>query len=97
MKFIVLLFTVMLQRQTRKEGYERNRKWFKRLLSPFHFDQQSKSTQILLYLGLIVLPCVLLSALIDRMDGLLGNLLSLLLQVWIASLYFRSGQCKPKI
>ncbi|EAT11502.1 regulatory signaling modulator protein AmpE [Bermanella marisrubri] len=81
MKFIVLLFTVLLQRQTRKEGYERNRRWFKRLLSPFHFEQQSKTMQIMMYVGVVVLPCVALSALIERMDGLLGSFVSLLLQV----------------
>jgi len=81
MKFIVLLFTVMLQKQTRKQGYTRNRAWFKRILSPFHFDQQGTAMQVGVFLLLVAIPCVLLSAVLARLDGLLGNLLALILQV----------------
>ena len=36
MKFIVLLFAVLLQKQTSRQGYQRNQAWFNHLLSPFN-------------------------------------------------------------
>jgi AmpE protein len=34
MKFIVLLFTILLQKQTKKQGYKRKRRWFTRMAKP---------------------------------------------------------------
>jgi AmpE protein len=34
MKFIVLLFTILLQKQTKKQGYRRKRRWFTRMSTP---------------------------------------------------------------
>lgn len=81
MKFIVLLFTVLLQKQTKQQGYKRKRTWFTRLASLFNAQTMSPRTQVVAYGFLVLLPSLLLGGIISSLSGLLGNLLALVLQV----------------
>lgn len=81
MKFIVLLFTVLLQRQTKQQGYQRNNAWYLRILKPFELNEMSTKGQLLVYVGLVVLPCVAIMLGLSLLSGLLGSILSIALQV----------------
>lgn len=81
MKFIVLLITVLLQKQTKKAGYHRNRAWFSRLIKPFPIATMSKQSQVVTFLLLVILPGLLLSGAINQMSGMIGNLIGFAIQV----------------
>lgn len=81
MKFIVLLITVLLQRQTKKTGYQRNRSWFSRLVQPLPIRTMKTNVQVATFLLIVILPSMLLGLVIQQMSGLLGNLLALAIQV----------------
>lgn len=81
MKFIVLLFTVLLQRQTKQTGYQRNHGWFKRLLSPFDVTKMGLLGQVTVYALVVILPCTVLAFLLSQMNGLVAGTLALILQV----------------
>jgi len=80
MKFIILLMTVLLQRQTRQEGYHRDKSWFVRWL-PAATEAASGNRDYVLYALFVVLPCIFLSAILASLGGLVGGLISLVLQV----------------
>ncbi len=81
MKFIVLLFTVLLQKQIKMQGYKRNKKWFKSLLSPFNMMDMDNTGQVLVFSLLVILPSLILLALVSSLTGLLGTTLGFLIQV----------------
>ncbi len=81
MKFIVLLFTVLLQKQTKQQGYKRKRQWFSRISTFFKSNTQSLSGQLLAFAALVLLPGLCIGFFIDSLSGLFGNLLALVLQV----------------
>jgi len=81
MKFIVLLFAVLLQKQTRKPGYQRNNQWFNRLVRPFNVAGMGLRGQIGVFVATVILPCIVLAAFISGLSGLIGGALSLLIQV----------------
>ncbi|MEY8203720.1 MAG: regulatory signaling modulator protein AmpE [Bermanella sp.] len=81
MNFIVLLFTVLLQKQTRKPGYQRDNAWFRRLSGPFNVPNMGFKGQFLVYCLIVLLPCLLLGVFMASLSGLLGGALSLLIQV----------------
>lgn len=81
MKFIVLLFTVLLQKQTKQQGYKRQRSWFSRLASFFKANDQALSAQVMAFIFLVVIPGFILGLFVDSLSGLLGSFLALLIQV----------------
>ncbi len=81
MKFIVLLFTVLLQKQTRKQGYERDSQWFKRLTGPFNVVDMGFRGQLGVYCLTVLVPCLLVSLFMASLGGLIGGALSLVIQV----------------
>lgn len=81
MKFIVLLFAVLLQKQTKQTGYQRNSRWFKRLLTPFSVSDMSVTAQVFVFTLVVVLPCLTLGALLSQLTGIVAGSLSVLLQV----------------
>jgi len=81
MKFIVLLFTVLLQGRTKQQGYTRNNAWFVRILKPFNVREMGIKGQVAVYSALVLLPSVLLALFIASLSGLLGSVLSIVLQV----------------
>lgn len=81
MKFIVLLFTVLLQKQTKQQGYSRNNHWFVRLLKPFDLTEMGLKGQVAVYGLLVVFPGVLLAFFVASLNGVLGSLLSIAIQV----------------
>lgn len=81
MKFIVLLFAVLLQKQTKQTGYSRNNAWFKRLLSPFSVKDMSVAAQVSVFTLVVVLPCLVLGVLLSQLTGVIAGSLSVLLQV----------------
>jgi len=81
MKFIVLLFTVLLQKQTRKQGYERDSLWFKRLTGPFNVADMGFKGQFGVYCLTVLLPCLLVALFMVSLGGLIGGALSLVIQV----------------
>ncbi len=83
MKFIVLLFTVLLQKQTRQQGYERNNQWFNRLLKPFDVQNMAFKGQLGVYALVVLLPCLLLALFMSSLTGLIGGTLLLLIQVLV--------------
>ena len=81
MKFIVLLFTVLLQRQTKQQGYQRNNAWYLRLLKPFKLEQMSIKAQVLTYVMLVGLPCLAIAFGLSRLHGVTGSVISIVIQV----------------
>lgn len=81
MKFIVLLFTVMLQKRTVQEGYHRNKAWFSRLLKPFNVSEMGTKGQIAMFLGIILAPCIAIGLFVASLNGLLGSVVSIVIQV----------------
>jgi len=81
MKFIVLLFTVLLQKQTRKQGYERDNQWFKRLTGPFNVADMGFRGQLGVYCLTVLVPCLLVALFMASLGGLIGGALSLVIQV----------------
>lgn len=81
MKFIVLLFTVLLQKQTKQQGYKRKRAWFSHLSSLFKSFNQSFNVQVIAFFLLVLLPGLLVGGFIASLSGLLGSLVALVLQV----------------
>jgi len=81
MKFIVLLFTVLLQKQTRKQGYERDNQWFKRLTGPFNVADMGFKGQLGVYCLTVLVPCLLVALFMASLGGLIGGALSLVIQV----------------
>lgn len=81
MKFIVLLFAVLLQKQTKQTGYSRNNSWFKRMLSPFSVKDMSTFAQVSVFTLVVVLPCLVLGVLLSQLTGIVAGSLSVLLQV----------------
>jgi len=81
MKFIVLLFTVLLQKRTVKQGYKRNNAWFKRILKPFNLPEMGLKGQVMVYAGFVVLPGVLLGFFVASLQGLVGSVASIGIQV----------------
>lgn len=81
MKFLILMLSLLLQRQTSRSGYRRKRLWFARLLQPFALQQQNMPLQVLVYFLAVVVPCIVLAVLLNHMDGLLLGALAVLLQV----------------
>jgi AmpE protein len=81
MKFIVLLFAVLLQKQTKQTGYQRNSGWFKRLLTPFAVSDMSITAQVFVFTLAVVLPCLILGALLSQLTGIVAGSLSVFLQV----------------
>jgi AmpE protein len=83
MKFIVLLFTVLLQKQTRQQGYERNNQWFSRLLKPFDVQNMALKGQVAVYALVVLSPCLLLALFMSSLTGLIGSTFLLLIQVLV--------------
>ncbi len=83
MKFIVLLFTVLLQKKTRQLGYERKNQWFDRLLTPFNVPNLAFKGQFVVYALVVVLPCLLLALFMSSLTGLIGGAFLLLTQVLV--------------
>ncbi len=81
MKFIVLLFAVLLQRQTKKQGYQRNRVWFTRLVSPFNVMDAGLAKQVWVFCLLVLLPSALLMLLMANLTGFIGGLIGIVIQV----------------
>jgi AmpE protein len=81
MKFIVLLFTVLLQRQTKQQGYHRNNAWYLRLLKPFELNEMSTKGQFAVYAFLVVLPCAAITFGLSVLGGVVGSIISIALQV----------------
>ncbi|NVK37381.1 MAG: regulatory signaling modulator protein AmpE [Gammaproteobacteria bacterium] len=81
MKFIVLLFSVLLQRQTKQSGYQRSNGWYLRLLKPFDLAQMSLRGQVVAFTLLVVLPSVAIGVGINQLSGVLGSVLSIIIQV----------------
>lgn len=81
MKFIVLLFTVLLQRQTKQQGYQRNNAWYLRLLAPFKLEQMGMRGQLLAYSFLVGLPCLAISFGLSYLNGVIGSIVSIAVQV----------------
>jgi len=81
MKFIVLLFTVLLQRQTKHQGYQRNNAWYLRLLKPFELPEMSTKGQLAVYLALVILPCFSISFGLSLLGGVFGSMASIVIQV----------------
>jgi len=81
MKFIVLLFAVLLQKQTKQTGYQRNNNWFKRVLSPFSVNDMGTVSQALVFTLVVVLPCLVLGFALSQLTGIIAGSLSVLLQV----------------
>ena len=81
MKFIVLLMTVLLQKQTKKAGYQRKRLWFSRFLQPIPVSNMATHYQVMVYGLIVLLPGLLLSVFIQQAHGLLGNFLAFVVQV----------------
>lgn len=81
MKFIVLLFAVLLQRQTKQTGYQRNHSWFKRIVTPFAVPKMTMFGQALVYSLLVLLPCLILGVGVASFSGMVGGTISLVLQV----------------
>jgi AmpE protein len=81
MKFIVLLFTVLLQRQTKHQGYQRNNAWYLRLLKPFKLEEMSVKGQVLSYALLVGLPCIAIGFGLSYLYGVVGSVISIVLQV----------------
>jgi len=81
MKFIVLLFTVLLQKQTKQQGYKRKRTWFSHLASLFKSPNQRFAVQVIAFLMLVIVPGLLVGGFVSSLSGLLGSLVALVLQV----------------
>lgn len=81
MKFIVLLFTVLLQKQTRQQGYSRNNGWFVRLLKPFDLTEMGTKGQLLVYSFTVILPGVVLALFVSGLNGVMGSVISIAIQV----------------
>lgn len=81
MKFIVLLFTVLLQRQTKQSGYQRSNGWYLRLLKPFNLSEMTVKGQVITYMALVVLPCVAVGVGVNQLSGVMGSILSIVIQV----------------
>lgn len=83
MKFIVLLFAVLLQKQTSRAGYQRNQAWFDRLLTPFDVLEMKPLWQVVTFAFVVVLPCVLLAFLLNSLSGFIGGTTAVIIQVCI--------------
>ncbi len=83
MKFMVLLFSLLLQRQTHKMDYERNQVWFERLVKPFDVINLSVKGQVLAYLTAVVLPSVLLWGALAAIAPLFWGLVGFVAQVLV--------------
>ncbi len=81
MKFIVLLISLLLQRETRKKDYQRNREWFVTLTKVFNPAGKSARVQVGVYLLSVVLPAVILSIVLLNMKGFLWGLVAVILQI----------------
>jgi AmpE protein len=96
MKFIVLLFTILLQKKIKKQGYRRRRSWFSKMATPLKVmmgvdsGEASKPSilsgkgtgyQVLGFFLLVILPGLLVGLTIDNLQGLSGTLVALLLSV----------------
>ena len=81
MKFIVLLFTVLLQRQTKQQGYQRNNGWYLRLLKPFKLEEMGTKGQLLAYALLVGVPCLAIAFGLSHLKGVIGSVISIGLQV----------------
>jgi AmpE protein len=81
MKFIVLLFTVLLQKQTKQHGYKRQRAWFSHLSSFFKMNDRGLWAQVTAFLCLVIIPGLAVGVFIETLNGLLGSLVALFLQV----------------
>lgn len=81
MKFIVLLFAVLLQKQTKQTGYSRNRAWFQRLASPFNVMDMGVYGQGAVFGLLVLLPSLLLALVMVSLTGLIGGAIGLIVQV----------------
>jgi membrane protein required for beta-lactamase induction len=83
MKFIVLLFTVLLQRQIKHQGYQRNNAWYLRILKPFDLQNMNIKGQVVTYVCLVVAPCAAMVLGLSQLSGVIGSLVSIVLQVLI--------------
>ncbi|MEH6344972.1 MAG: regulatory signaling modulator protein AmpE [Bermanella sp.] len=83
MKFIVLLFAVLLQKQTRQQGYQRNQVWFNRLLAHFNVLDMKPLGQIFVFTIMVVFPCMLLAMLMNNLSGIVGGTIGVIIQVCV--------------
>jgi len=83
MKFIVLLFTVLLQKQTKQQGYQRKRTWFARLTTLFPIKEMKTRGQVLSFGALVIVPSLVLGFIVASLTGLFGSILALVLQVGV--------------
>lgn len=96
MKFIVLLFTILLQKQIKKLGYRRKRRWFSKMAKPVKamVDTDASQTsnsdsvtdkgtlyQVLAFFLLVILPGLVVGLTIDNLQGLSGTLVALVLSI----------------
>lgn len=83
MKFIVLLFAVLLQKQTSRQGYQRNQAWFNHLLSPFNALEMKPIGQVITFVFMVVIPCVLLGVFLNTLTGFVGGTVAAVIQVCV--------------
>ncbi|MFT6154787.1 MAG: AmpE protein [Bermanella sp.] len=96
MKFIVLLFTILLQKKIKKQGYRRRRNWFSKMAIPIKsmmgggasedssadiYSHKGVGYEVLAFLLLVLLPGLVVGLTIDNLQGLSGTLVALLLSV----------------
>lgn len=81
MKFLILMLSLLLQRQTSRSGYRRKRIWFSRVLQPLALAKQSIPLQVGGYFLSVIFPSVLLAVFFASLHGLLLGLIAVLLQI----------------
>ncbi len=77
----MLLITVLLQKQIKVQGYKRNKKWFKSLLSPFNVMEMGFQGQLFVFFLLVLLPSLILFVVVSGLTGLIGTSIGLVIQV----------------
>jgi len=81
MKFIVLLISLLLQRETRQKDYQRNREWFVSLSKVFNPVGRSARGQVAVYVLSVVMPALVLTLVLMNMKGFVWGLVSIVLQI----------------
>ena len=81
MKFIILLISLLLQRETRKKDYQRDRSWFVTLTKAFNVDGKPPRKQIAIYVLCAILPALLLTVVFVNMKGFVWGSVAVLLQI----------------
>lgn len=81
MKFIILLISLLLQRETRKKDYQRDRSWFVTFTNVFELKEAEIKKQVAGYVITVVLPALCLALLIHFMSGMIWGTLAFILQI----------------